>query len=107
MSNNADIIIAVISTAGLIFGILIKLLFGQKTLRHESTRQHAENKEATAREIGAISTKIDMVHDSVMSTKAELRDDIKSLNSRLDKHIDNHFKEPLVEQRHLRAVESD
>lgn len=106
MSNNADIVIAVISTAGLIFGILLKLLFGQRTLRHESTRQHAENKEATAREIGAISTKIDMVHDSVMSTKSELRDDIKSLNSRLDKHIDNHYVESYPE-RHLRAVESD
>lgn len=91
----------------MMFGALIKLMFGQRTLRHESTLQHAENKEATAKEIGSISSKLDMVHESVITTKAELREDIKALNHRIDKHIDNHPTEPLTEYRHLRAVESD
>ena len=106
-SNNADIVISVIGAAGVMFGALIKLMFGQRTLRHESTRQHADNKEATAKDIGSISTKLDMVHDSVITTKAELRDDIKALNHRIDKHIDNHPVNPIPEFRHLRAVESE
>lgn len=106
-SNTTDVVIAIISASGVLLGVLIKLMFGQNVIRQESTRQHAENKESTAKEIGTIATKIDMVHASVTATRAELREDMRDLNKRLDKHIDNHFSDPLIEQRHLRAVESD
>ena len=86
VSNNADVLIAVVTTAGALLAAIVKLLFSLGKVRAENTAQHGTVGEA----LGRLTTTTEMVHDELRLTRSEMRDDIKAVHARINDHIVDH-----------------
>lgn len=86
VSNNADIIIAIVTTTGALLAALLKLLFSLAKVRSENRAQHGTVGEA----LGRLTTTTEMVHDELRLTRSEMREDIKAVHARINDHIVDH-----------------
>lgn len=85
-ANNADVLIAVITTGGALLAALLKLLSSLGKVRAENSKQHGNVGEA----LGRLTTTTEMVHDELRLTRSEMRDDIKAVHARINDHIVDH-----------------
>jgi len=71
-ANTNDVIIAICSLAGIVFGGMVKLALSMRKVRNENRAQHGTVGEALAR----VETKVDLTHEGV-----------RDVANRLDDHI--------------------
>lgn len=85
-SNTSDVLIAIVSTAGVVIAALIRLIIGMSKARTENRKQHDSVEVA----LGRLAEKTDLMHEEVKSTRAELRVDVQRLHDRMNDHIVGH-----------------
>jgi hypothetical protein len=81
-ANFNDVLVAICTLAGIVFGGMLKLALSMRRVRNENKAQHGTVGEALAR----VETKVDLTHEGV-----------RDVAGRLDDHINGpHHQRPVI-----------